>query len=44
MTHPTDRRDRAAYLRYAWPHLIRSLRTRPLRARLLADIVRRRNP
>lgn len=39
MTQPPDRRDRAAYLRYAWPHLIRSLR-----ARLLADIVRRRNP
>ncbi|MER7164519.1 hypothetical protein ABT336_00350 [Micromonospora sp. NPDC000207] len=29
--------------RYAWPHIIRRRRTRHLRARLLADLLRKAN-
>lgn len=40
MTDPWVRRH---FLLYAVPHIIRHLRTRPLRAALLADLIRRRN-
>ncbi|SCL32099.1 hypothetical protein GA0070616_4387 [Micromonospora nigra] len=40
MTDPWVRRH---VLLYAWPHVIRRLRTRPLRARLLADLLRKAN-
>jgi len=39
----TDPTVRAAVIRHLIPLVIRRLRTRPLRARLLADLIRRRN-
>ncbi|MER5703489.1 hypothetical protein ABT023_16310 [Micromonospora sp. NPDC002296] len=39
----TDPIVRAAVIRYAVPLVIRRLRTRPLRAALLANLIRRRN-
>ncbi|MEU8264452.1 hypothetical protein AB0C02_28000 [Micromonospora sp. NPDC048999] len=40
MTDPWVRRHQ---LRYAWPLIIRRTRTRELRARFLADLLRRKN-